>query len=125
MEIFHMEPDQADASGLPPLPPKLVVNAILLLIIGPRSHANGDTVGTGGDKSASCRCDQVASFPAASPCELIMAEVAPRLGRGRMVSTISAPHPGDGGRAVPSWAAAAEGTIITGTSPRDRPGLSC
>lgn len=27
--------------------------------------------------------DQVASFPAASPSELIMAEVAPRLGRGR------------------------------------------
>lgn len=51
-----------------------------------------------------------------------MAEVAPRLGRGRMVSTISAAHPGDGGRVVPSWAAAAEGTIITVMSLRDRRG---
>lgn len=56
--------DPADASGLPP---KLVVNATLLLIIGLRSHANGDAAGTLGDKRASCRCEQVASFPAASP----------------------------------------------------------
>lgn len=42
-----------------------------------------------------------------------MAEVSPCLRRGRMVSTISAVHPGDGGRVAPSWAAAAEGTIIT------------
>lgn len=66
-----------------------------------------------------CRCDQVASFPAASPSELITAEVAPRRGRGRMVPTISAARPGDGGRVVPSWAAAAEGTIITVMSLRD------
>lgn len=64
MEIFQME---SDASGLPPPHPKVVVNAILLLIIGLRSHANGDTAGTSGDKRASYRCEQVASFPAASP----------------------------------------------------------
>lgn len=87
--------------------------AILFMIIGLRSHASGDTAAIFGDESASCRCGQVASFPAASPSELIMAEVSPRLPRGRMVSTISAVHPGDGGRVAPSWAAAAEGTIIT------------
>lgn len=59
------------------------------------------------------------------PFQLIMAEVAPRLGRGRTASTISAAHPGDGGRVAPSWAAAAaaaEGTIITVMSLRDRCG---
>lgn len=52
-----------------------------------------------------------------------MAEVSPCLGGVRMVSTISAAYPGDGGGAVPSWAvaaAAAEGTIITVISLRDR-----
>lgn len=51
-------------------PLKLVLNAILFMIIQLRSHASGDTAATLAGKS---RCDQVASFPAASPSELIMA----------------------------------------------------
>lgn len=104
---------------MPPPSPNLVPDAILFMVIGLRSHASGDTAAILGDKSASCRCGQVASFPATSPSELIMAEVSPCLRRGSMVSTISAVHPGDGGRVAPSWAAA-EGTIITVMSLWDR-----
>lgn len=101
-------------------PLKLVLNTILFVIIELRSHASGNTSATLADKSASCRCDQVASFPAAPPSELLMAEVSPRLWGVRMESTIRAAYPGDGGRADPSWAAAAEGTIITAMSLRER-----
>lgn len=66
-EIFQPKPGhQADVSGFI-FPLKLVLNAILFPIIELKSHASGDTSATLADKSASCRCDQVASFPAASP----------------------------------------------------------
>lgn len=79
----------------PPPLLKLVLNTTFFVIIERRSHASGDTSATLADKSASCRCDQVASFPAVSPSELIMAQVSPCLWGVRMVSTISAAYSGE------------------------------